>query len=214
MDIKHILNRLKSAELWMNLFGYSAFIIVMLIAFLWGIDLYTHHGEGVEVPDLKGLSYVFAQDKADEADLNTLVIDSDYVKGLAPGTVLEQTPKPGAIVKSNRTIYLTVNASSSPTRSLPDLADNSSVRQAQVKLRAMGFTLGPIEPIDGEKDWVYAIKYNGKKVAAGDRVPNDATLVLVVGTGMYGGENDSIQYSIDDVGDYSDALNENDLNDE
>lgn len=204
MEIKHILNRLKGAELWMHIFGYTAFIMVMLMAFLWGIDLYTHHGEGVEVPDLKGKSFFQAQGAADEVDLKALVVDSNYVKGMAPGTILDQTPKPGAIVKSGRTIYLTVNASSSPTRALPDLADNSSVRQAQVKLKAMGFNLGPVEHIDGEKDWVYAIKYNGKKVAAGDRVPSDATLVLVVGTGMMAGENDDEQYSIEEVGDYSD----------
>lgn len=214
MDIKHIINRMKSAELWMHLFGYCAFIMVSLTIFLWGLNFYTHHGEGVEVPDVKGLTFDTAEDKLDDADLNVLVVDSDYIKGLAPGTVLEQTPKPGSIVKSGRTIYLTVNAANAPTRALPDLADNSSIRQAQVKLRAMGFKLGPVEPIDGEKDWVYAIKYNGKKVFAGDRVPTDATLVLVVGTGLYGGENDSIQYRIDDVGDYSDALNEDDLNEE
>lgn len=213
MDFKHIRNRLKSAELWMHVFGYTAFIMVMLIVFLWGIDLYTHHGEGVEVPDLKGMSFTQASDLADDVDLKALVVDSNYVKGTAPGTILDQTPKPGSIVKSGRTIYLTVNASSSPTRALPDLADNSSVRQAQVKLRAMGFNLGPIEHIDGEKDWVYAIKYNGKKVAAGDRVPSDATLILVVGTGMAGGDDENEQYSIDEVGDYSDVLNEEDLND-
>lgn len=212
MDFKHIVKRLKSAELWMHVFGYCAFVVVLIMAFLWGLNLYTHHGEHIEVPDLKQVSFSQATKMLGDLDLKALVVDSDYVKTLPPGTVLEQTPKPGAQVKSGRTIYLTLNAASSPTRALPDLADNSSVRQAQVKLRAMGFKLGPIEPIDGEKDWVYAIKYNGNKVFAGDRVPSDATLVLVVGTGLYGEEGDSIQYSIDDVGDYSDVLNEDGLN--
>ena len=203
MDLNHIKTRLKSAELWMHIFGLCAFIMVLLVLFLWGLNLYTHHGEELEVPDVKSLSLAQAEEMLDDYDLKALVVDSDYVKTLTPGCVLDQTPKPGAKVKSGRTIYLTVNASSSPTRALPDLADNSSVRQAQVKLRAMGFKLGPIEPIDGEKDWVYAIKLNGQKVFAGDRVPSDATLTLVVGTGMYGEEGDSIMHSIDDVGDYS-----------
>jgi hypothetical protein len=76
----------------------------------------------------------------------------------------------------------------------------------------MGFKMGPVEPIDGEKDWVYAIKINGKKVFAGDRVPSDAILTLVVGTGLYSGENDSIQYSIHDVGDYSESLSDDGFN--
>lgn len=212
MDFKHILNRLKSAKFWMHFFGYFAFIMVFIILSLWVLDLYTHHGEGVSVPDVTGMNYEAARDRLDNEDLNALIVDSQYVKGLGAGTVLDQMPKAGAVVKSSRTIYLTVNAASAPTRALPDLADNSSVRQAQVKLRAMGFKMGPVEPIDGEKDWVYAIKINGQKVFAGDRVPSDAILTLVVGTGLYSGENDSIQYSIHDVGDYSENLSDDGFN--
>lgn len=204
MKFKNIFAFFKSGKFWMNLSGISAFIILFLIGSLWGLDLYTRHGQGIEVPDIKGMLASDAEFKLRGENLEALIVDSDYVKNLPPGIILEQTPRPGMKVKRNRTIYLTVNASNSPTLVIPDLADNASVRQARVKLTAMGFKLGPNEYIDGEKDWLYAIKYRGRKVYAGDRVPCDATLVLVVGSGIYGGDGgDSISYSIDDIGDYS-----------
>ena len=66
---------------------------------------------------------------------------------------------------------------------LPDLADNSSLREAQALLLSMGFKVGDPEYISGEKDWVYGVLVNGKLAQAGDRVPNDAIIVLQVGDG-------------------------------
>ena len=44
-------------------------------------------------------------------------------------------------MKEGRTIYLTVTTSKVPLVKLPDLIDNSSLRQAEAKLKAMGFKL-------------------------------------------------------------------------
>ena len=64
---------------------------------------------------------------------------------------------------------------------LPDIADNSSLREAQAKLTAMGFKLGPVEYVSGDLDWVYGVKSQGRNVYAGERVPIDVPLVLQVG---------------------------------
>ena len=37
--------------------------------------------------------------------------------------------------------------------------------------------------IQGEKDWVYVVKYGGRMVYAGDRLPLDARITLQVGSG-------------------------------
>ena len=68
-----------------------------------------------------------------------------------------------------------------PTMAIPDIADNSSLREAQARLKAMGFKLGPVQYVAGDKDWVYGVKCQGRNVYAGDRVPVDALLVLQVG---------------------------------
>ena len=46
--------------------------------------------------------------------------------------------------------------------SVPDIMDNSSLRQAEAKLRALGFRVTEPEYISGEKDWVYSVTYKGR----------------------------------------------------
>ena len=42
-----------------------------------------------------------------------------------------------------------------------------------------------VADIEGEKDWIYGIKYNDVSLQNGDEVPLGATLVLEVGGGDY-----------------------------
>ena len=109
--------------------------------------------------------------------------------------VLDMNPTQGAVVKEGRAVYLTVNTNRPPMRIIPNLIDNSSLRQAEAKLLAMGFKLGENDSIEGEKDWIYGIKYKGAHLQNGDEVPIGATLVLEVGSGEYamGFGEDSLQ---------------------
>ena len=101
--------------------------------------------------------------------------------GSKSGRVLDQNPAGGARVKEGRTIYLTVTTSKVPLVKLPDLIDNSSLRQAEAKLKAMGFKLTEPEYVSGEQDWIYGIKYRGRSLVSGDKVPHEAMLTLCVG---------------------------------
>ena len=64
------------------------------------------------------------------------------------------------------------------------MADNSSLRQAEARILASGFKLDEIQYVAGEKDWVYGVKYNGRQLVIGDKVPMGATLTLMVGDGV------------------------------
>ena len=88
-------------------------------------------------------------------------------------------------MKKGHTIYVTVNSPSSPTVTIPDIIDNSSVREATAKLTALGFKLLEPKVVTGEKDWVYGILCRGRRVSAGDRVSIDLPLSLMVGNGEY-----------------------------
>ena len=72
---------------------------------------------------------------------------------------------------------------------VPDVADNSSLRQAQAKVIAAGFKLTEIRMMSGEKDWVYGDQISGTFIAAGDKVPLGAALTLMVGNG----ENEQLE---------------------
>ena len=81
------------------------------------------------------------------------------------------------------TIYLTINTIEVPLHIVPDVADNSSLRQAEARILASGFKLAEIQYIPGEKDWVYGVKYKGRQLSIGEKVPTGAVLTLMVGDG-------------------------------
>ena len=167
---------------WLNITA----MIIVLIGGIWGtltwLDVYTHHGQSHIVPDVKSQHIAQAQTLLESKQMKAVVIDSNFVKGLPAGVVLDQTPAGGARVKENRTIYLTINTLEVPKIKLPDLIDNSSVRQAAAKLKAMGFKLTEPELVPGEQDWVYGIKYRGRELQSGESIPHEALLTLCIGS--------------------------------
>lgn len=168
-------------------------VILLCVGIGFGLDAYTHHGEGIVVPDLKGMTYEKAYALLDEKGLAIVVNDSGYNKQLPANSVLAQTPAFGQKVKQGHIIYVTVNSPHSPTFAIPDIVDNSSLREAEARLMAMGFRLTAPQLIDGEKDWVYGILCQGRRISNGDRIPIDYPLTLMVGKGTFD-DADSILY--------------------
>lgn len=176
---------------WLNLIAMIVVVIAIALGTLKWLDNYTHHGEAVVVPNVKGLPIRQAESEIYKQSLRSVTLDSNYVKGMTPGAVLEQNPAGGAKVKEGRTIYLTINMDSAPKVSVPDIMDNSSLRQAEAKLRALGFKVTEPKYISGERDWVYSVTYKGRTLNAGDKIPHEAVLTLHVGNGSDSMINDS-----------------------
>lgn len=168
-------------------------VILLCVGIGFGLDAYTHHGEGIVVPDLKGMTYEKAYALLDEKGLAIVVNDSGYNKQLPANSILAQTPAFGQKVKQGHIIYVTVNSPHSPTFAIPDIVDNSSLREAEARLMAMGFRLTAPQLIDGEKDWVYGILCQGRRISNGDRIPIDYPLTLMVGKGTFD-DADSVLY--------------------
>ena len=183
MTIKEFFSFKTNKYFWLNLIAMMAVVILLLFGVLKWLDVYTRHGEAVVVPDVKGMTVGEAEMLLRNHGLVCVVSDSNYVKNKLAGSILELNPPAGQKVKEGRTIYLTINTLDVPLRLVPDVADNSSVRQAQAKILAAGFKLSENELISGEKDWVYGVKYKGRQLNMGDKVPVGATLTLLVGDG-------------------------------
>lgn len=179
-----VLKKLFDSFLWVNLLCMAVVIVLLMLGVHFGLNFYTNHGEEITVPDVNHKAYEDAFDLLDDLGLEAIVVDTSYVRTLPPGCILEQMPKPGAVVKSGRIIYLTINATSQPTMPLPDIIDNSSERNAKARLTAMGFRIGETEYIPGEEGWVYGVKVNGRSYATGQQVPINALIILQVGNGM------------------------------
>ena len=204
MNVKDFFKKVCSRIVLLNLLAMAVVVVLLCFGVSYGLDVYTHHGEGIVVPDLQGMRYDKAYVMLEDKGLGIVVSDSGYNKALPANCILAQTPGGGQKVKQGHTIYVTVNSPSSPTFAIPDIVDNSSLREAEAKLTAMGFRLQPTQYVTGEKDWVYGIICRGRRVSNGDRIPIDHPLTLMVGSGTYDGTAD-IDYLDADSGGYTPA---------
>lgn len=183
--MKEFLGKLFRNYIVRHLMAMVLVVVLLCVGIGFGLDAYTHHGEGIVVPDLKGMSYDKACRLVAERGLDIVVNDSGYSKQYPANSVLAQTPVFGQKVKQGRVIYVTINSPHSPTFAVPDIVDNSSVREAEARLQAMGFRLTAPLLIDGEKDWVYGILCQGRRISNGDRITMDYPLTLMVGKGTF-----------------------------
>lgn len=184
MNPSEFFRKFMSRYLWSNLAAIAIAVVLVCVGVKFGLDIYTHHGESIAIPDVRHKSFADAAYLLADAGLEAVVSDTGYVKGLPPDCVLEQSPAPGDRVKSGHIIYLIVNASHTPTITVPDVIDNSSLREAMAKLTAMGFKLTQPLYVDGEKDWVYGLIVKGRHVSGGDKVSVDDYITIEVGNGQ------------------------------
>ncbi len=169
--------------LLLNLVAMTVVVVAaVFITFRW-IDSYTEHGIAIVVPDITGMEEVDAVNVLAKYHLVGVASDYVYVKGVPAGEITAQRPAAHAKVKRGRKVYLTVSSGNHPMIAVPDIADNSSLRQAESRLRAAGFKLAPNDTISGDLDWVYGMRYNGRELKGGELVPEGAELTLVIGGG-------------------------------
>lgn len=197
MSLEEFKNKLFGSYVRWNLLAMLLVGLALCVGlWVWMVQ-YTMHGESVDVPEVKGMMISDAEYALEKLDLVTVVVDSAYVRNQPAGIVLEQKPAPGSKVKSGREIYLTINQKQTPMNTIPDIAGNCSRREAEARLKALGFKIGPMEFVPGDPDWVLALKVNGREVYAGERVPSDAPVTLVIGNTDYGSGVDEFSDSLD-----------------
>jgi len=185
MESKEFFKKFLSLYLWGNIAAMVLVVVLLCFGVKFGLDLYTHHGEGILVPNLVGKQFEDARRLLDAKGLVIEISDSGFSKKHPADCVLAQYPGTRDKVKQGHVIYVTVNSPHSPMLTIPDVIDNSSYREAEAKLTSMGFRLLKPQMVHGEKDWVYGITCRGRKLFAGDRVPVDKGLVLQIGDGTF-----------------------------
>ncbi|SEA15138.1 PASTA domain-containing protein [Xylanibacter ruminicola] len=190
MRTKEFFGKFCSKFLIWNLIAMALVVILLVVGVNYGLDWYTHHGESIRVPNIEGMRIAKAREMMEECGLEIVVTDSGYNKRLPADCVLTQSPGAGLTVKSGHTIYVTINSSNSPSVAIPDVVDNCSYREAEAKLISLGFKVLPPQYVTGEKDWVYGVSCNGRKVSTGERISIEQPLTLLVGSGQYGADEE------------------------
>lgn len=174
-------------------------IIIALLAtvgtFLW-LDDYTNHGEANQIPDVCGMQFQSAVDVLKAQGLGYAILEYKHKKGAQDGEVLEQRPNAHALVKEGRKVYLVLNTIEEPKLGLPQIIDNCSLREAEFRLKGLGFVVEGIETVPGEREWVYGVRYKGKELDNGSAIPRGSRVTLVIGNGMQAVE-DTVRFDSD-----------------
>ncbi len=167
-------------------------VIVISISLLLGflflkvyLPVYTNHGETVSVPDLSGYMFEEGVDRLSSSDLQYEVsIDSVFDVDRKPLEIVKQLPVANTQVKSERKVYLTLNAKTAPMLKMPNLV-NMLLKNVQEMLANMGLERGDIRYVpDIGINVVLEQKYRGVNIKEGFDIPKGASIDLVVGDGM------------------------------
>jgi len=160
-----------------------ALVALGYIALLF-IDVFTSHGQQVQVPDVRNLPLEKAIDLLDEAGLKWEISDSTtFYENFKPGVVIDQDPQAKSYIKKIRIIYLNVNAMHAPIIALPKLVDLPG-RQGVATLKAMGFKHVTMDSVASEMDGlILQVTVDGHNVAPGKPVSVNSKIKITVGDG-------------------------------
>lgn len=167
-----------------NLLVAIALLVLIVFAFFFSLGSVTKHDQSVKVPDVKGKTLTEATASLEEKQFQVSVQDSVFIDSLAPLTVVKQSPESEQVVKTKRTIYLTINRATPPLIDMPDLR-GYSYRSAQMFLESIGLKTGNISYTpDIARNAVKDQLVNGKTVQPGTKVPMSTAIDLVLGNGL------------------------------
>jgi len=182
--MKNFFNFLRSRTFLIQLVLALVVSVLLIFFVLRWLKSTTNHGEFVEVPDFAKMSVSDMRSAIEDAGLRYEVLDSaNYNPDYPRFSIIEQDPKAGNKVKENRKIYFTVNPSGYKKVTVPNIIQVTQ-RNATSMLRAVGLDVQRVTYIEElGKDMVYFIKYKGKRINEGDKLPKTSKIELVCGNG-------------------------------
>jgi len=177
---KHITGK----PLWVNILVAIVLTLVIVLAFALSLNWITNHGEAKTVPAVTGKNIEEVQKMLEDQGFEVVIQDSVFYDSLPPLVVIRQVPEPDAVVKVNRTIYVTINRAVPPDIEMPNLI-GYSFRNAEMVLRNMGLKLGDttFRP-DFAKNSVLEQLFNGNPISPGTKIKTGSVISLVLGTGV------------------------------
>lgn len=170
--------------LWVHILLAIALVFSLLFIFLWSLGFVTKHGKTLTIPSVTGSSLSAAEKLLEERGFDIEIQDSIFVDTAAPLSVLRQFPEADAVVKENRTVYLTISRAVAPTIDMPNL-EGVSFRNAEMVLRQYGLRLGDtVFRPDFAKNSVLEQQYNDQRIKPGTKIRMGSEIVLVLGSGL------------------------------
>lgn len=167
-------------QVWLNLLLVPIVALTLFWLTIQFLDYWTNHGKTTEMPNVVGLDYYKARDIL-ELKKFEVEVDSIYNTQVKYGQVLDQSPKEKEVVKFGRTVYLKINSFYPEMKEIRDDLLHISSIQATKILESMGITRIKIKTVVGDNDdEVIDIKYKGRRVTKGTKIPVTGEIELTV----------------------------------
>lgn len=179
-----MLKNITSRPLWVNIVIGIGIVLVLFVVFVLSLNWITHHGEAKTVPAVTGKSLAEVRDMLEKNGFELVVQDSVYFDTIPPAFVIKQVPEADAVVKINRTVYVTVNKVVPPDVAMPNLI-GYTFRNAEMILKNNGLKLGDTtyRP-DFAKNSVLEQLYNNENIKPGSKIKVGSRVSLVIGSGI------------------------------
>ncbi len=150
------------------IFLMLTFLVLILVVKI-ALNIYTRHGERIEMPNLINKSMNEVKDIADKQSFDVIIYDSVQIVGKPGGIVLTQNPPSGSYVKRGRKIYLTTTKSEPDrfaAKLLPTLYGKKfSLKRKEIKdrfsveMKIKGYKYDP-----GPVDHILEVYYKGRPI--------------------------------------------------
>jgi len=157
-----------------------AWVVLISVSML-SLQLNSRPWSERSVPNILHLSLDSAFAILAELELEAIHLDSVYSVSAVPGSILEQTPKEGSLVKSGRPVYLTTYRITPPSESI-SVYEGQDAILAKIILERKGFTvLVREEPNIILEGKVVRVESNGFPLLSDDRRVRGSQIVLFIG---------------------------------
>jgi beta-lactam-binding protein with PASTA domain len=175
---------LTGKPLWVHILTGLGIVILLVVVFLQSLHWITRHDKTLTIPAVTGKSVTDARQLLESKGFEVEIQDSMYNDTARPLSVLRQFPDAEAVVKVNRTVYLTINQAVAPMIDMPNL-EGLSFRSAQIAMDQYKLKLeDTIYRTDFAKNSVLEQQYNGQRIKAGSKIPQGSKITLVLGSGL------------------------------
>jgi eukaryotic-like serine/threonine-protein kinase len=175
---------LKSREFFKALAYALGIFLVFMLFVATCTRIYTHHNQSYSVPDFSEMLLKDAIPIIEKKNLNYEIFDSIYIADKESGTILDQHPKPGFLIKKQRKIFLTITSTSPEKIAMPNLV-GVTLREGKARLESFGLVLGILSyKYDISKNVILDQRSGGNIIQPGDSISKGTAIDLVLGKGL------------------------------
>ncbi|MGB9851575.1 MAG: PASTA domain-containing protein [Candidatus Kapaibacteriota bacterium] len=162
------------------LLGFLVTIIITIILLdKLVFPLLVHSQETLKMPNLIGMKLTDAEKTITSLELKIARVSELYSEQYPPGTVINQSPRPGQTIKKGRDVFLTVSQGGEEVE-VPNLI-GQNIRNSRILLKNAGLDVGAITYVNDERYGVDTIVAQSPQ--PGIKVKYGKTVDLVVSRG-------------------------------